>query len=66
MEAFKKVAAQIDQPAVLFRVGKSIRKSEGGKIIATAFDRDALVEFAQSDLELRYQSLNGWITDVFA
>lgn len=53
VEAFKKVAAQIDQPAVLFRVGKSIRKSEGGKIIATAFDRNALVELAQSDLELR-------------
>ena len=51
--AFKNVASQMQEHAVLFRVGRSIRKSEEGKIIATSFDRDALVQMTQSDLELR-------------
>jgi predicted ATPase len=53
IEAFKNVAARSDEPAILFRVGKSIKTSEKGKVIATAFDKAALAQITQLEAEVR-------------
>lgn len=54
IESFSKVALKkknID--GVLFRVGKSVRNSDNGKIIATVFDEEQLFNITQSDVEVR-------------
>ena len=38
---------------VLFRVGKSIRKSDKGRVISTVFNEDQLYNITQSDVEVR-------------
>lgn len=38
---------------VLFRVGKSARKSDAGKTIATVFDEDRLYQITEADIEVR-------------
>jgi AAA15 family ATPase/GTPase len=53
IEAFKNVAARSDEPAILFRVGKSIKTSEKGKVIATVFDKAALAQITQLEAEVR-------------
>jgi len=53
IEAFKNVASRAEDPAVLFRIGQSIKTSDKGKMIATVFDRDALARLTQADVELR-------------
>jgi AAA15 family ATPase/GTPase len=53
IEAFKNVAARSDDPAILFRVGKSIKTSEKGKVIATVFDKAALAQITQLEAEVR-------------
>ena len=53
VDAFKRVGASADQPAVLFRVGKSIKTSDKGRVIATVFDQDALAQLTQADVEVR-------------
>lgn len=53
IEAFKNVAMRSDEPATLFRVGRSVKTSDKGKIIATVFDKEALAQLTQIDAEVR-------------
>lgn len=56
IESFAKVAVEKqDIPGVLFRVGKSVRKSDKdkGRVIATVFDEEQLYNITQSDVEVR-------------
>jgi AAA15 family ATPase/GTPase len=54
VESFSKVArSRSDIDGVLFRVGRSVRTSEQGRVIATVFDEAALHSITQSDVEVR-------------
>ena len=54
IESFAKAAStHKDIEGVLFRVGRSAKKSNQGQVIATVFDKDALYNITQSDLEIR-------------
>jgi AAA15 family ATPase/GTPase len=54
IDSFAKVAvSNKDVKGVLFRVGKSIRNSDKGKVISTIFDEDQLCNITQSDVEVR-------------
>lgn len=54
IESFSKVAKEkSDVDGALFRVGKSVRTSDAGKVIATVFDEDQLFNITQSDVEVR-------------
>ncbi|WP_293993867.1 AAA family ATPase [Sphaerotilus sp.] len=54
IESFSKVAHdRQDTEGVLFRVGRSVRTSDRGRVIATVFDEDALYSITQSDVEVR-------------
>ncbi len=54
IESFAKTAiARKDVEGVLFRVGRSVRKSDRGQVIATVFDEDALYNITQADVEVR-------------
>ena len=54
IESFAKVAFEnkaVD--GVLFRVGKSVRTSDKGHVMATVFDKEQLYNITQSDVEVR-------------
>lgn len=54
IESFAKAAiARQDIEGVLFRVGKSVRDSDRGRVIATVFDEQALYNITQTDVEVR-------------
>lgn len=54
IESFSKIAIENKNiEGVLFRVGKSIRDSEKGRVIATVFDEEQLYSVTQSDVEVR-------------
>ncbi|MDM8544954.1 AAA family ATPase [Candidatus Venteria ishoeyi] len=54
IESFSKVAVnKKDIDGILFRVGKSARNSDKGKVIATVFDEEQLYNITQSDVEVR-------------
>jgi len=54
IESFTKVAvARQDVEGVLFRMGRSVRTSDRGRIIATVFDEAALASITQADVEVR-------------
>jgi len=54
IESFAKAAiARKDVEGVLFRVGRSVKKSNRGQVIATVFDEDALYNITQTDVEVR-------------
>lgn len=54
IESFAKVAlAKSGTEGVLFRVGRSARTSENGKVIATVFDEEQLFNITQADVEVR-------------
>lgn len=54
IESFTKTAiARQDIEGVLFRVGKSVRDSDRGRVIATVFDEQALYNITQADVEVR-------------
>lgn len=54
IEAFSKVAVErTDVEGLLFRMGRSARTSDKGKVIATVFDEDKLQHFTQADMEIR-------------
>jgi AAA15 family ATPase/GTPase len=54
IESFSKVAIdRKDIDGVLFRVGKSVRDSDRGRVISTVFDEEALYSITQSDVEVR-------------
>ena len=54
IESFAKVAMdKKDIDSVLFRVGKSVRTSDKGRVISTVFDQDQLYSITQSDVEVR-------------
>lgn len=53
IESFSKVASAKDAAGVLFRMGRSVRTSDFGKIIATVFDEAALAAITQADAEVR-------------
>lgn len=54
IESFARVAHERkDVEGVLFRVGRSVRNSDRGKVVATVFDEEALYAITQSDVEVR-------------
>ncbi|MFO0762465.1 MAG: ATP-binding protein [Byssovorax sp.] len=53
IDAFKNVSLRSSEPALLFRVGQSVKTSEKGKTIATTFDKEALAKMTQMDVEVR-------------
>ena len=54
IESFTKVAvARQDIDGVLFRMGKSVRTSDHGRVIATVFEEEALHTITQRDVEVR-------------
>ncbi len=54
IESFTKAAvARHDVDGVLFRMGRSVRTSDNGRIIATVFDEAALANITQTDVEVR-------------
>lgn len=54
IESFTNTAiARKDVEGVLFRVGRSAKKSNLGQVIATVFDEDALYNITQADVEVR-------------
>ena len=54
IESFTKVAvARQDIDGVLFRMGRSVRTSDNGRIISTVFDEAALAKITQADVEIR-------------
>jgi predicted ATPase len=54
IESFTKVAiARTDVDGVLFRMGRSQRTSDRGRVIATVFDEAALNTITQSNMEVR-------------
>lgn len=54
IESFTKVAIdRKDIEGVLFRMGRSVRTSDSGRIIATVFDEAALANITQADVEVR-------------
>jgi AAA15 family ATPase/GTPase len=54
IESFTKVAVGRTQTeGVLFRLGRSVRASDKGRVIATVFDESALTNITQADMEVR-------------
>lgn len=54
IESFAQIAKdRTDAEGVLFRMGRSVRTSDNGKIIATVFDEDQLFNITQTDVEVR-------------
>ena len=54
IESFAKVAKEReDLEGVLFRMGRSVRKSDNGKIIATEFNEDELYNLTKDNIEVR-------------
>lgn len=54
IESFARVAvARSDIDGVLFRMGRSVRTSDFGKVIATVFEEEALHTITQRDVEVR-------------
>ena len=54
IESFTKVALEHkDVGGVLFRMGKSVRTRDKGKVIATVFSEDELATMTQIDMEIR-------------
>ena len=54
IESFAKVAVERTQTdGVLFRLGRSVRTSDKGRVIATVFDESALQNITQADVEVR-------------
>jgi AAA15 family ATPase/GTPase len=54
IESFSKVAtSNTSSQGVLFRIGKSAKASDRGRVIATVFDESELQTITQSDMEIR-------------
>jgi predicted ATPase len=54
IESFTKVAVERQQTeGVLFRLGRSVRTSDKGQVIATVFDEASLANVTQADVEVR-------------
>jgi AAA15 family ATPase/GTPase len=54
IESFAQVAKEReDLEGVLFRMGRSVRKSDNGKVIATEFDEDELYNLTKDKIEVR-------------
>lgn len=53
IQAFSRAANDSKESATLFRIGKSVKNENNGKIIATIFDKNSLNNLTQSDVELR-------------
>jgi hypothetical protein len=54
IESFSAAAvARQDAEGMLFRIGRSVRKSDEGRVIATAFDETQLSNITQADMEVR-------------
>ena len=54
IQSFAKVAAENNEiDGLLFRLGRSARNSDKGRVIASPFDKNALFNLTQSDIEVR-------------
>ncbi len=53
IEAFRSSAAELAPDSILLRLGRSVRDSDRGRIIATAFNVEQLSALTQSETEVR-------------
>ncbi len=53
VSAFQKAMQQHETEGMLLHLGRSIKKSDEGKIIATEYNKDELQLATQADLEIR-------------
>jgi predicted ATP-dependent endonuclease of OLD family len=54
IESFSKIAtSNTSSQGVLFRIGKSAKASDRGRVIATVFDESELQTITQADMEIR-------------
>jgi AAA15 family ATPase/GTPase len=51
--AFQQASQNSEQNAMLFRLGRSVRKSDNGKVIAIEYDKEDLQVVSQAQLEIR-------------
>jgi AAA15 family ATPase/GTPase len=51
--AFQTASQDSEEEAILFRLGRSARKSNRGQVIATAYDKQRLQTVTQAELEVR-------------
>jgi AAA15 family ATPase/GTPase len=51
--AFQQVSQESEQEAILFRLGRSVRTSNLGQVIARVYDKESLQKVTQADLEVR-------------
>jgi len=53
VKAFQQAALSYDEEAMLFRLGRSVLKSDHKKVIAIAYDKDKLQVVTQAEMEVR-------------
>ena len=54
IQSFARVAqARNDVEGILFRVGRSVRQSDFGKVISTVFEGEKLADITKDQLEVR-------------
>lgn len=53
VKAFQQASEQTDEEAMLLRLGRSVRKSDRGQVIATLYDKSSLKTVTQEEMEIR-------------
>jgi AAA15 family ATPase/GTPase len=53
VKAFQQTSQQSEEEVMLFRLGRSVRKSDNGKVIAIAYSREKLQIVAETTMEVR-------------
>ncbi len=53
VKSFQKASQEFNNSALLFRLGRSVRNSNKGKVIATEYDKEKLSKITQAELEVR-------------
>lgn len=53
IDAFRNSAAELSPDSILLRLGRSVRQSDRGRIIATSFNVEQLATLTQADAEVR-------------
>jgi len=53
IKGFKEASEETTEPVMLFRLGRSIRNSDKGKVIVTEYDKEKLARATLAELEVR-------------
>ena len=53
VKAFQQASEQTDEEALLLRLGRSVKKSDRGQVIATLYDKSSLKTVTQEEMEIR-------------